>query len=514
MKVHEPASSLSSSQPSPVLPESLSAKPEDNRSESLSPPAVADIPAKAQDAEDSCVDFLGPTPREALSSVPIFLFAEVVQCQCQVSAIHLNSPPKGMSTEDKSLPSAGEREAIASSEISQAFNLIPSTHTQRESPAKTDAEFPFNRNLDGAKNSPSPLNLCEVGSPWKESFAALEDASLDIFAGEYLGLPGTEQSYKPSAFVSAIFPSLAHQKVEETIGFFQTRADSFFSRALGRSQAYEDMMKKILREKNLPEELFYLALIESGFNPHAFSRAKASGIWQFVTKTARRFGLKVDKWIDERRDPEKSTYAAAEYLKSLYGTFNSWDLAAASYNAGEGKILKAMKRAKSQDFWEISRDRYLRKETKEYVPMFLAAVIIASEPQKYGFSNIDYHPPLLYEKVIVPPGTQLDLIARAAETDLSEIKALNPALKKEKVPPNCSQFEIKLPPGKKVFFGKNFPLLSQKAAAKGKKHSVRSGETLSGIAKKHRVNLQNLCQVNGLSPQARIKPGLILSVPR
>jgi membrane-bound lytic murein transglycosylase D len=116
--------------------------------------------------------------------------------------------------------------------------------------------------------------------------------------------------------------------------------------------------------------------------------------------------------------------------------------------------------------------------------------------------------------MMVPPGTRLDLIARAAETDLSEIKALNPALKKEKVPPNCSQFEIKVPPGKKEVFEKNFQLLSQKSASKGKKHSVRAGETLSGIAKKYRVPLQDLCQVNGLSPQARIKPGLILSVPQ
>jgi len=512
MKVSEPASPLSFSHPSPVSMESLRAKPENKRLESSFPPVGADIRAKAEDQEDSCVDLLGPAPQEALSSFPILLDEEIIRCQCQVSEIPLNSPPKGTSTEDNSLPLAEHRESIASNKISHAFNPTPST--QRESPAKKDAEIPFDRNHDGPENPPFPLNLCEVTSPLKEGFAPLEETSPDIFAWEYLSPQGTERSDKPSAIISAIFPSLAHQKVEETIGFFQTRADSFFSTALGRSQAYEDMMKKILREKNLPEELFYLALIESGFNPHAFSRSKASGIWQFVTKTARRFGLKVDKWVDERRDPEKSTYAAAEYLKSLYGMFNNWDLAAASYNAGEGKVLKAMKRAKSQDFWEISRYRYLRKETKEYVPMFLAAVIIASEPQKYGFSNIDYHPPLLYEKVMVPPGTRLDLIARAAETDLSEIKALNPALKKEKVPPNCSQFEIKLPPGKKEIFGKNFLLLSQKAVLKSKKHPVRAGETLSGIAKKYRVHLQDLCQVNGLSPQARIRPGLILSVPQ
>ena len=514
MRVSEPASPHSFSPVLPISPEPVGTKSESTGAESLFLAPEADLPTKAQELENSSVDLLDANPREALSFIPIFLLEEFAQYQCQVSEMHLNSPPKGTNTEGPSFPSVEDRVATASSNISQAFNLTSRTNTQPESPTSKGSEISFNGNRDWAKNAPPSLNLCEASSPIKKGFAPLEEASLDIFAWEYIGQQGTWGNDKLSPFSSAIFPSLSHQKVEESIGFFQTRADGFFSRALGRSQAYEDMMKKILREKDVPEELFYLALIESGFNPHAFSRAKASGIWQFVTKTAKRFGLKVDKWVDERRDPEKSTYAAAAYLKSLYGMFNNWDLATASYNAGEGKVMKAMKRAKSQDFWEISQDRYLRKETKEYVPMFLAAVTIASEPQKYGFSNIDYHPPLLYEKVMVPPSTRLDLIARAAETDLSEIKALNPALKKEKAPPNCSQFEIKLPPGKKEIFRKNFPLLSKKAAPKSKKHSVRPGESLSSIAKKHRVHLQDLCQVNGLSAQARIKPGLILSVPR
>jgi membrane-bound lytic murein transglycosylase D len=302
--------------------------------------------------------------------------------------------------------------------------------------------------------------------------------------------------------------------VGEFVDFFQTRGDEFFQRALGRSQAYEDMMKKILRDKNLPEELFYLALIESGFNPKASSRARASGIWQFIRKTAKRFGLKVDKWVDERRDPEKSTYAAAEYLKSLYEMFNNWDLVAASYNAGEGKVLKAMKRAKSQDFWEISRGRYLKRETKKYVPMFLAAVIIASAPDKYGFSNIDYHPPLLYEKVMVPPATRLDLIAKAAETDLSEIRALNPSLRKGKTPPNCLQFEIKLPPGKREIFEKNFLPFIEKTRFRTKVPRVRSGENLARIAKTSRVDLQEPSRFNELSPQDRLTPGSSILFPR
>jgi LysM repeat protein len=323
--------------------------------------------------------------------------------------------------------------------------------------------------------------------------------------------PATSQN--PASTLSTLFPSELNEKVGEFITFFQQRAESFFSKALARSQLYEDMMKKIFREKDLPEELFYLALIESGYNPHAISSARAGGIWQFIGKTAKRFGLRVDKWVDERRDPEKSTYAAAEYLKSLYAMFNCWDLATAGYNAGEGKILRAMKKANSQDFWEISRYRYLKQETKRYVPMFLAAVIIAKEPQKYGFSNINYHPPLVYEKVVVPPETNLDWIAKVSETDSSELRALNPSLRRGKTPPGAPHFEIKLPPGKKEVFEKNLFASKQSAVMTGRKHLVRSGETLGIIAKKYRIKHQALCELNDLSSQSKIKPGMMLLLP-
>jgi LysM repeat protein len=310
---------------------------------------------------------------------------------------------------------------------------------------------------------------------------------------------------------AAIFPSLVNPQVGKFIDFFQTKADGFFQRSLIRSRAYSDMMKRIFREMGIPEELVYLALIESGYNPKAYSRAKASGIWQFITKTAKRFGLKVNAWVDERRDPEKSTYAAAAYLKSLYEMFNSWDLAAACYNAGEGKILKAMRKAKSQDFWEISRHAYLKKETKEYVPMFLAALTIAQDPQKYGFQEVESQGPFNYDKVKVPGSTHLERIAKAVKMDLSELSALNPALRREKTPPDSALFEINLPPGKKEVFEKNF---RTPAASKNvKKHRVRPGENLPRIAKKYRVSMQNLCALNGLSHNAVVRPGLVLLLP-
>ena len=313
--------------------------------------------------------------------------------------------------------------------------------------------------------------------------------------------------------LSAAFPKLLNDRVKNYIDFFQSKADQFFTKSLARSQAYEGIIRPILREKNLPEELLYLALIESGYNPHAQSRAKATGIWQFMKGTAKRFGLRVDPWIDERRDPEKSTLAAADYLKSLYEMFNCWYLAAAGYNAGEAKIHQAMKRAKSQDFWAISQHRYLKRETKEYVPKLLAAMIIAEDPGKYGLSNIDYHPPLVYEKVVVPPGVRLDQIARAAETNVEELRVLNPALRRDKTPPQDPSFEIKLPPGKKEVFERNFSQVFKLDPRTARKHLVRQGDTLGQIAKKYRVDLPELCQANGITAKTPIKPGMTLLLP-
>ncbi len=313
--------------------------------------------------------------------------------------------------------------------------------------------------------------------------------------------------------ISASFPKLLNDRVKVYIDLFQNKADHFFTKSLARSQAYEGIIRPILREKNLPEELLYLALIESGYDPYAQSRAKATGMWQFMKGTAKRFGLRVDQWVDERRDPEKSTLAAADYLKSLYEMFNCWFLAAAGYNAGEAKIIQAMKRANSQDFWDISRHRYLKRETKEYVPRLLAAIAIAQDPGKYGFSNIDYHPPLVYEKVVVPSGVRLDRIARAAETTVEEVRALNPALRRDKIPPNDPSFEIKLPPGKKEAFEKNFSQVFKLDPRTARKHVVRQGETLGQIAKKYKVDLRELCEGNEITPKTLIKPGMTLLLP-
>jgi hypothetical protein len=400
----------------------------------------------------------------------------------------------------------GEKEPGGSSPITVPKRPTSEKEGEKISPAKQ-----FLRETP-ALSTPNPSD--EFGTQGQESPPQLEmEAILQTLLLHKKPVEEPLSGSGPSFQMLGGIPTLLNDRVKGFIDFFQYKADTFFTKSLARSQAYEGMMKQIFREKNLPEELFYLALIESGYNPQAQSRAKALGIWQFMSKTAKRFGLKVDKWVDERRDPEKSTYAAAEYLKSLHEMFNCWYLATASYNAGEGKMLKAMKSAKSQDFWEISKHRYLKRETKEYVPMFLAAMIIAQDPQKYGFSNIDYHPPLMYEKVAVPPGTRLDRIARAAETDVEDIRTLNPSLRKDRTPPEGPSFEIKIPPGKKDAFEANFSQMKTFDPRKSRKHEVHRGETLGQIAKKHRIDLQELCEGNQITPKTPIKLGMTLLLP-
>jgi membrane-bound lytic murein transglycosylase D len=188
-------------------------------------------------------------------------------------------------------------------------------------------------------------------------------------------------------------------------------------------------MKDIFKEKNLPEDLVYVAMIESGFNPYAVSWAKAVGPWQFMPATGKLYGLKIDWWIDERKDPIKSTMAAAEHLKDLHNLFGSWPLALASYNAGAGKVQRAVLRARSDDFWDLKASRYIRKETKNYVPKYMAATILAKNPEAYGFS-INSIEPFNFDEVVVDQSTDLRLIARCADCTYEEVKELNPEIKR------------------------------------------------------------------------------------
>ena len=307
-------------------------------------------------------------------------------------------------------------------------------------------------------------------------------------------------------------PIVRNDNVEEYINYYQTRNRPHFELWLTRSGRYLPLMKEIFKSNGLPEDLVFLALIESGFNPNAYSRSKASGPWQFMKFTGKKYGLKITRWVDERRDPIKSTSAAARYLKDLYNLFGYWPLALASYNAGEGKVMRAMAKTKAGDFWDLSSTRYLRPETKTYVPKFMAATIIAKNPEKYGFS-LEYYEPLKYDVVTVDKPTDLRVIARVTNTSYETIKVLNPELRKGMTPPQTPNYQVRIPEGTRDLFAEKFKQIPDHARILKQKHRVRKGETLAAISRKYGVPLQDLADSNNLTLQSRLRRGQTLIIP-
>jgi peptidoglycan lytic transglycosylase D len=317
--------------------------------------------------------------------------------------------------------------------------------------------------------------------------------------------------------VSFDIPIVINDQVEYFIDYFQTKIRNRFSLWLSRSTRYFPMMKKILNEYALPEDLVYLAMIESGFSTKAYSRAHAAGPWQFIRETGERYGLRVNSWVDERKDPIKSTRAAAKHLSDLFDRFGSWYLAAAGYNAGEGKISRALVLYNAQNYWEITADhcRYIKEETKQYVPKMIAAALIAKEPEKYGFVNIPYYPPLSYEEATVPGNIELKEVAAACGVDVETIVDLNPELKRWITPPGVSSYTLRIPDGTKEKLTENYAqLIKPKPVVAYAEHRVKKGERLTSIAKRYGVKASLIARINRIKVKGRLNPGLVLLIPQ
>ncbi|MCS7280096.1 MAG: transglycosylase SLT domain-containing protein [Desulfobacterota bacterium] len=311
-------------------------------------------------------------------------------------------------------------------------------------------------------------------------------------------------------------PIVFNEAVEYFINYFTTVKRKVFANWLKRSEKYVPFMRQILKEEGLPEDLVYLAMIESGFNPKAYSPAKACGPWQFIYKTGERYGLKVNYWIDERRDPEKSTVAAARYLKDLFNQFGCWYLAAASYNVGEKKVERILEQHNTKDIWEIIKYNSLPKETREYIPKLIAAAIIAKNPEAFGFEKVNYGNPVNFAKFVVPRATPLKNIARAAGVSLETVKSLNPEILRGITPPD-REFVIKLPKevDEQTFYEKISELASREKKVKGYfAYRVKKTDTLHKISTTYGVPKETLCLWNSDRESMRIKPGNIIYIPR
>ena len=306
-------------------------------------------------------------------------------------------------------------------------------------------------------------------------------------------------------------PMVLNDSVENHLEYFKTKGRDVFQKWLDRSTRYIPVMQEIFREKNLPEDLVYVAMIESGFNPYAISWARAVGPWQFMPHTGKLYGLKIDWWVDERKDPIKATHAAAEHFKDLHNLFGSWPLALASYNAGAGKVQRAVLRTRSEDFWDLKDSRYIRRETKNYIPKFMAATIIAKNPEAYGFT-VQPAGPFVYDEVVITESTDLRLIARCAGTTYETVKELNPELKRWVTPPDTTHYILRLPIGTKTAFTANYQNLPADQKIRWERHLVSKGSTLAGIAKQYNTTPEAISDINGLKKN-RVTPGKHLLIP-
>jgi membrane-bound lytic murein transglycosylase D len=305
-----------------------------------------------------------------------------------------------------------------------------------------------------------------------------------------------------------------NDRVLAYVQLFTGRLKGYLEDGLSRGARFLPMIQDVFRAEGLPMDLAYVPLVESAFKPNALSRAKAKGMWQFMSGTAVENGLRHDWYIDERADPEKATRAAAKYLKTLYGMFGDWHLALASYNGGPGRVQTAMKRSRKDDFWELSASsRYLPRETRDYVPLILAAVIIARNPAQYGMNIQPFEAPSI-ETITLPKATDLRRVAEWIGIPVQALQDMNPELRRWTTPVRMDDYELKVPVGAADIVRTQLSEASPDGLASLNYLTVKSGETLVSIARRLNVSRTDLAEANYLKTTAKLIPGQQLVIPR
>ncbi|BCA54489.1 putative Lytic murein transglycosylase [Nitrospira sp. KM1] len=456
--------------------------------------------------------------RTTAQTIPSIVFRSFGFVFCAWLAFGIDAPPAFGEAE----PSVGAgREALSS---------VPGTEDQNADPADepdanlepVEAEAASDEPSVASENTIVPhvedlLHNNPTRSPSTARFSDTLDPPAEV------GLVWKEAS-QDAEIPEYNVPIVMDSSVQSHMRYFNTSIRNRFEQWLVRLSRYRPLVDTIFAEFHLPSDLVYLSLVESGFNPYAYSRAKATGPWQFMKGTAKVYGLRVDSYVDERRDPIKSTIAAARYLRDLYDMFGTWPLAMAAYNAGEGKVMRALHKAQAESFTDISKTRLIRRETKEYVPRFMAATIIAKNPDRYGFPQepTEIHE---FDEVVVNRPMHFHAIANATGIRFDVLRLLNPELRRDATPPGGESYHLKVPVGTKARVEQllaripshKFPAIASKpsapVAATSRWYKVRVGDTLEKLSKRFRIPLKTLMSKNSLTGNV-IRPGELLVISR